>query len=249
MFRDFLTIKSFEDIRFFYFKYKDSPEFSVIGVLLMFVVATTIFWKVILPQAHDWFSLQTEIKTTQERITQLQTNQNILSGQNKNKLKEDYEIVTTALPFHKDYGGMIQAIDRATFASEMRREDYSIEVGNLSTRSAQLSPQTTISVKVTLTGDVPQLQKFLDSLSQLLPLSEVVAVTYDNNTTTLEVNFFYKFLPSNLLIPYTDPIRVMSTQNEAVVKKMKTWEDNQVKTSVPDFVPNTEATQSGTESP
>lgn len=245
MIRDLATIKSLDDIKLFYFKYKDSPEFSFIGVGLIVLISFFVLWKVVFPQAHDWFSLQTDVNATKARIAQLKTNQNVLATMSSTDLSKNYNLVTTALPFKKDYAGMIQAIDQATFTSEMKRQDYSLEVGNLSTKSAQLAPETTITVKVSLSGDSAKLQKFLTTLSQELPLSEVVSVTYDNNTANVEVNFFYKFLPESLTIPYTDPIRVLSPTNQELLKTLSAWKDNQKSLTAPDFVPNVPATASG----
>lgn len=246
MLRDLTTIRTFEDIRLFYFKYKDSPEFSVIGVALLVFIGVVIIWKGIMPQTHDWFSLQDEIKDTKERIVQLQQNQSIIGGISDSKLKKEYTVAATALPYQKDYAGMIESIDQATTVSNMERNDYSIEVGNLSTKSAQLSPQTTITVKVSLQGEAEKLQKFLAQLSKELPLSEVVSVEYNDQVANIEVNFFYKYLSPSTKFPYTDPIRLLSQENQKLLNDLTTWRDAQSSLITPDLLPTEAATPSGT---
>jgi hypothetical protein len=246
MLRDLTTIRTFEDIRLFYFKYKDSPEFSVVGISLLIFIGVIIVWKGILPQTHDWFSVQDEIKATKERIAQLQTNQSFINGISQAKLNKDYIVAATALPYQKDYAGMIESIDGATSISNMERNDYSIEVGNLSTKSAQLSPQTTITVKVSLQGDAIRLQKFLDQLKKELPLSEVVSIEYNDEATNIEVNFFYKYLSPNTTFPYTDPIKVLSQNNQKLLKDLTSWRDVQSSLGAPNFLPTETATPSGT---
>lgn len=246
MLRDITTIRTFEDIRLFYFKYKDSPEFSVIGVALLIIIGVIIIWKGIMPQTHDWFSVQGEIKATKERIAQLQTNQSIIGGITQSKLERDYAVAATALPYQKDYAGMIESIDQATTISNMERNDYSIEVGNLSTKSAQLSPQTTITVKVSLQGDAEKLQRFLTQLTKELPLSEVVSIEYNDQAANIEVNFFYKYLSPSTKFPYTDPIRVLSQSNQKLLKDLTTWRDAQSSLDTPNFLPTETATPSGT---
>ncbi len=246
MLRDLSTIRTFEDIRLFYFKYKDSPEFSIVGVSLLLIIGVIIVWKGIMPQTHDWFSVQDEIKATKERIAQLQANQSLINGISQTKLNKDYSIVATALPYQKDYAGMIESIDGATSVSNMERNDYSIEVGNLSTKSAQLSPQTTITVKVSLQGDAIKLQKFLDELTKELPLSEVVSIEYNDQATNIEVNFFYKYLSPNTTFPYTDPIKTLNQSNQKLLTDLTKWKDAQNSLNAPNFLPTETATPSGT---
>jgi hypothetical protein len=245
MLRDLTTLRTFEDIRLFYFKYKDSPEFSLLGVSLLILVGVIIVWKGIMPQTHDWFSVQDEIKATKERITQLQTNQSLITGISQTQLDKDYAAAATALPYQKDYGGMIESIDGATSVSNMERNDYSIEVGNLSTKSAQLSPQTTITVKVSLQGDAAKLQKFLAQLTKELPLSEVVSIEYNDSAVNIEVNFFYKYLSPSTKFPYTDPIRVLSQSHQKLLRDLIKWKDEQSSLNTPNFLPTETATPSG----
>jgi len=245
MLRDISTIRTFEDIRLFYFKYKDLPEFRLAGVLVVFLLGALIVWKGILPQTHDWFSVQDEIKATKERVSQLQANQSLIEGMAQSKLDKDYAVAATALPYQKDYAGMIESIDGATTVSNMERNDYSIEIGNLSTKSAQLSPQTTITVKVSLQGDAAGLQKFLSQLTKELPLSEVVSVEYTDMAVSLEVNFFYKYLSPSTKFPYTNPIQTLSPNNQKLLKDLAIWQNAQISLDAPNFLPTETATESG----
>ena len=118
-------------------------------------------------------------------------------------------------------------IDEATIISGVSRDDYSFQVGDLATKSAQLSPETAISVKITLRGKVSQLQNFLEEMNKHMPLSEAVTVGFGNDGATVDMIFFYKYLPAALQIAYTDPLREISPQNQQLLKKLSGWKKSE----------------------
>lgn len=245
MLHDLSNIRTLDDIQLFYFKYKDSSVFGLGGVCLLMIIGVCILWMMVLPQTQDLFSIQSNIKETQERISQLKTNQSFINGLSQAKLNKDYSVASKSLPYQKDYAGMIESIDQATSVSNMERNDYSVEVGNLSTKSAQLSPQTTITVKVSLQGDIAKLQKFLQQLSVELPLSEVVSIEFNENSASIEVNFFYKYLSPKTSFPYTDPVKKLNQNSEKLLRDLTKWMDDQNSISAPIFLPTQSATPSG----
>jgi len=223
MFAELQSIKSLDDIRLLYFKYKDSVGFTIGLALLLIGVTVLIFIQIALPQANNWFSIQKEVADTTSRITLLKANSAMLAAMDPAIVDRQFDLVSTALPFEKDYTGFITAIDTATLISGMRRDDYSFAVGNLSTKSAELSPNTVISVKIKITGDADKLLVFLQTMQKQLPLSEIVAVSLNSGGSNVEINFFFKYKPDNLQIPFTDPLRALTENHKRL---LKTLEDN-----------------------
>jgi hypothetical protein len=217
------TIHSLEDFRFLYFKYKDTIGFTIGIILLLITITIIVFIKVVMPTAGNWFSIQHEVDDTKNRIALLTSNQNKLASIDEVVVTRQFVTATEALPYEKNYAGFVSAIDNATLISGMRRDDYSFVVGNLSTKSAQLSPNTAIPVKIALKGDIDKLLIFLQTLQKTVPLSEIVLVSAHNSSANVEINFFYKHKSENLQIPYTDPIRILTTKNDAVLKTLDGW--------------------------
>lgn len=223
MLSDLRSIKSLSDFKFLYFKYKDSIGFTLGIVLSLVVISIAVFVNIFLPQVNSWFSIQQEITDTRGRIELLEANQKTIAAMDEAIVDRQFALASRALPYEKDYTGYITAIDTATLMSGMSREDYSFSVGNLSTKSAQLSPNTVISLKVTLVGEVDDLLVFLQTLQKILPLSEVVSLSQNLGRVNVEINFFYKYKPENLQIPYTDPVRTLNDKNLELLKTLDDW--------------------------
>lgn len=243
MLDDINSIRSFDDIRLLYFKYKDTPVFSIgIAVIIAFI-GIALISRIIIPQLESWFSIQAEIDATKKRIATLQANTNVVSGIRRNQLDEQFLTATTALPYVKDYTSIITTLDRAANQSGVVLDDYSFQVGNLSTTSAKLAPETAISVKLTVKGEIDKIQEFLNELDTITPLSEVVSITYANSGAGIGVTFFYKYLPEDLKIPYTDPLRTLNNDNLTLLRTLTEW--GQVKTSSPSSTRTPVASTSG----
>ncbi|HVZ58762.1 MAG TPA: hypothetical protein VG935_03370 [Patescibacteria group bacterium] len=250
MLNEISTIHSFEDIRLFYFKYKDTPYFSIGMISFVCLISLILFWKAVLPQLESWFSLQDQIKQVNEQITALQANQTTLGTISSATLDDQFNTATQSLPYAKDFAGIISAVDDATIISGVQRDDYAFEVGDLSTQSAQLSPETSLSLKITLRGDIGQVQQFLQAVNKLLPLSEVVTLSYGNDGATVGLIFFYKYLPTNLQINYTDPLKTLTPEQSALLKKLEGWRQDLMTLPVPSASNSAEvATQSASLSP
>lgn len=223
MLNDLSNIRSFEDIRLFYFKYRDTPQFSVIVTVSLAVVSLMIIGRVVMPQFENWFSITNEVKATQERVASLQKNIAILQSINDTQLENNFHLAKAALPYEKDYTGVITTINSVAITAGVALDDYTFQVGNLSTISAQLAPETAISVKLSIKGDLNQLQAFMQKLNAVLPLAEVVNVSYTNNGAGVGLIFFYKYLPQKLQIPYTDPLREITPDKQRLLDTLSTW--------------------------
>jgi len=226
MLNDLGNIRSLEDIRLLYFKYKDTPHFSLGVVVIIILLCTTIIGRVILPQFDRWFSIQNEVKVAKVRIAVLEKNVQTLSTLNDTELTRQFNLSKQALPFEKDYTGIITTIDTIAIKTGVKLDDYSFQVGNLSTTSAKLAPQAAISVKITVKGELGKVQAFLKDLSTITPLFEVVNVSFNNSSAGLGLIFFYKYLPGRLEIPYTDPIRIVGPANLKLLETISTWSSN-----------------------
>ena len=243
MIEDILSIRSFNDLRLFYFKYKDSPQFVLLLVVIIALISFAILGKFVLPQLENWAALQSQVKTAQADLNVLQANQRVVSAVDQSGLTKNFEIASKALPYEKDYSGIISAIDLATLESEVTRDDYSFSVGNLSTQSAKLSNNQSISLQISLEGDLSQIKNFLNIIKEKLPLSEIVLFNYQSGKVDLSLLFFYRSLPKDLKIVYLTPMQSLSTGNQSLLKTLSVWKDKS-----PEATASTSEDQSATES-
>ncbi|MBI5044475.1 MAG: hypothetical protein HZC02_00975 [Candidatus Levybacteria bacterium] len=224
MLNELNNIRSLEDIRILYFKYKDAPQFSLALSVLIAVVVIVVVGKFVMPQIDRWFSIQNELKATNDRIDTLQKNISLVNSLSDQVIATDYDLAKKALPYVKDYTSIINTINYLAISSSVSLDDYTFQVGNLSTTSANLSPETAISVKVTIKGTIAQFQTFLQKVNEVLPLAEIVNVSYSNNSGDLGMIFFYKYLPKETQITYTDPLRVIDQDKLQTIEMLKKWD-------------------------
>jgi hypothetical protein len=225
MIEDISLIRSIGDIRLFYFKYKDSPQFVLALVVVIGLISFAMVGRFVLPQLESWITLQSQVKSAQKELSVLQANQRIVGSIDQVSLNKQFDISTKALPYEKDYSGIISAIDLATLESSVIRDDYSFSVGNLSTQSAKLADNESISFQLSVSGELSDIKNFLASIKQKLPLSEIVSFSYQGTVADLSIIFFYRSIPRDLKISYLAPISSLSPDNESLLRTLSIWKD------------------------
>ncbi len=225
MIEDISLIRSIGDIRLFYFKYKDSPQFVLALVVVIGLISFAMVGRFVLPQLESWITLQTQVKSAQKDLSVLQANQRVVGGIDQIALNKQFDISTRALPYEKDYSGIISAIDLATLESSVVRDDYSFSVGNLSTQSAKLADNESISFQLSISGELSDIKNFLAIIKQKLPLSEIVSFSYQGTVAELSIIFFYRSIPNDLKISYLAPMTSITPDNESLLRTLSTWRD------------------------
>lgn len=243
MIEDIVSIRSLNDLRLFYFKYKDSPQFVLLLVAIIGLILFAILGKYVLPQLENWASLQTQVNAARDDVKTLQTNQQIVDSIDQQLLTKQFDVVSKALPYEKDYSGIISAIDLATLESGVIRDDYSFSVGNLSTQSAKLSNSQSISFQLSIGGELSQVKNFLTIIKERLPLSEIVSFNYQRESADLNILFFYRSLPKDLKIVYLSPITALNDQKTSLLRTLTLWKEKS-----PEATPTSPNDPSATES-
>ncbi len=212
------------DIFLFYFKYKDTPLYTFAVSILLLAISVLLIVKGIIPQFQNWFSINQEVSQVQERINTLEKNQSFLLNLDKNQLNHNFDTVVNALPFEKDYAGVLNVINAAAVSSGVVLDDYSFQVGNLSTKSAQLNNEKGISVELNIKCSIDSLEDFLKKLNQMLPLSEVVDVDYGVSSAKIGLVFYYKILPKDIKITYSQPLKPLTIENSNLLSTLQKWQ-------------------------
>ncbi len=216
-------MKNSSQFLIYYYRYKESIWFSlgVIGGIFLISISLIIF--IVFPQIQSWFSLQSEVDATQSRIDVLKSNQNLLNSTSDTLLSKQFDIVKSALPYEKDFVGILEAINTATVKSGVVLNDFSFQVGDLSTKSAQLSNQTAISIQLSLLGRLEQIEEFLKAIYEQLPLSEVIKTSYTKGGSSISLIFFYKIAPTQIQLSYIQPIKTINGNHLTLLKILEEW--------------------------
>jgi len=219
--------KIYSRLQLLYFTYKDSPYYSVSLYSLILAGSILTFLYLILPQIRNYFSIREEIQTTRERIAIINNNIRFLSQLDENQLEEDFLLASSALPPERDVASLISAINQAAIMSEITLDDFSFQVGQISSRSTEVPEDSQKNALVTFTarGDVLQIRDFLTNLQQKIPLlalREIDAQFFATGSTQVVITYFYNTFPL-ITEDGTIPISALSPENEALLEKLRSW--------------------------
>lgn len=207
----------------YYYRYKDSVRFSLGVIGGIFLITASLILFIVFPQIQSWFSLQSEVNATKSRISILKSNQSLLTSTSDPVLSKQFDIVKSALPYEKDFVGILEAINTATVKSGVVLNDFSFQVGDLSTKSAQLLPQTAISIQLSLIGELTRIEEFLKEIYEKVPLAEVIKVSYTKGGSSISLIYFYKIAPTQIQLSYIQPIKSMNENHFLLLKTLEEW--------------------------
>ncbi|MDP3726963.1 MAG: hypothetical protein Q8Q96_01440 [bacterium] len=190
-------------------------------IATLFVCAALIVG-VVIPQIQEFVAAQNQIKEIQGEILVLKSNVQFLTTLNDSTLDTSVRIVSLALPPEKDFAGILNAITLASAKSGASLGDFSFAVGELSTKSAQVTLRPSIQVALTVNGGVLSTQRFIRELSKTMPLSEVLNVAISGNSSTLTTVFYYKVFPP---IKFDERMQLsgLSQNEEQLLNKLTSW--------------------------
>lgn len=241
---DIGSIKNFEDLVLLYYRYKDTITFEITVISIIVLASLFLILKVVIPQVENWFSINTEVESERSTIAQLKSNASVLATASDPVLDEQVGVVSSALPFQKDFTGILNAVNAASANSGVVLDDYSFQVGNLSTKSAQLAPNTSITLKLLIKGDIDHVQSFIKEIQEKVPLSEVVNTNFSLDGSALEILFYYKIVPQQTQVTYTNQLPSLSGQKATLLNTLQTWENASNGSGSIDVVPVLQASGS-----
>lgn len=238
-----MMIKSIKSITFdkgsymiFYYKYKDFL-FPIAGI----IVSLIILLMLIVPQIQDLLSLKEEEKITKEKISAINSNISYLSSLNEKELNQDTKIITSFLPIENDFAGILNAVTKASSNAGVTVEDYSFRVGEISTKSAQMSKEPSVQLVLKVGGGVEGCKKFLSEISKSMPVSEVTALQISGGTSSVTLAFYFRPFTQTKINP-AQKIMPLSVQEDELFKKLSSW--YRPTQDIIEFIPNKTGTAS-----
>ncbi len=199
--------------------------------LLILFVCTILFLKIIIPQFKEVLGAADEIKILQEDLAVSKGNLALLSAIADSDLNNKLSTVSKAIPPEKDFVGILNAVSLSAAKSGVILNDFSFQVGELSSTSAKLSKQPSLQVSLSILGGVLESQRFLEEMAKNLPLSEVTKVSVSDKLTTITVLFYYRPFP---VISYDKKtvLKDLSRQDVELLTKLSSWSKAPLETPV-----------------
>lgn len=201
------------DIRLLYYRYKDTSYYTIFITSLVGLVSIILIVQLVIPQIENWFSIRNEVLATRERIDNINRNIVFMNNIDKVSLEEQVVVTTTALPFEKDFGGILNALTDSSLKAGVVLDDYSFQVGSVASVSGKqrgpIKEFSSVRLNITISGNADGVENFLKEINTKLPLSEVIQISGEFGSTNISLEFYQKPFPSlvikddQLLIPFT----------------------------------------------
>lgn len=199
--------------RILYARYKDYLVPSVI-----IFVCIIVFFQFNLPQIQDTISLYNHVSDTSSRINIINSNINFASKLDDTTITKDLQTAVKALPQEKDFAGMLDAVSNAAVSSAVVLGDYSVSVGDVSGVAAQ-NTSSTLQIALSITGGIQDIERFLLSLKDQLPISNIIEVRIDNGVNSrVTLEFYYKPFPKIDFVPSV-PLTDLSQKDKDLLNK------------------------------
>jgi len=224
-----------KSLRFLYYRYKDSYYYSLSLSVLIIVVCVVLFVKVVLPQTQNWFSIRHEVVVSREKVKNMQSNIALLRNLDTSVLNNQLQVVSSALPFDKDFGTILTALSDSALQSGVSFNDFGFAVGDIASDSAKTGTLqnglASIDISVVLIGSVDKVKHFLQAIQKKLPLAEVLSINGDNSSTTIDIIFYQKPYPN---LTFKDDALLPPVSNISLIEKLSSWQS----IPKPDIIPS-----------
>lgn len=203
-----------------------------------------VFMLVILPQFQNYINNKDTVATDQHTIATLNQNVQTLSLLNENEIKKNLDVANAALPSEKDFTGILNAISRAASLANVSLGDYSFQIGSLFGKTTTAGAgQLSLTVSLTISGDLASAQKFIAILGKEFPLSEVTGVNFHGTSgSDIDATFFYNPL-SDIQFNPSMPIGQLSPAQQKLMTSLSKDFEKPVDLAIPKTTQGTDSAQ------
>ncbi len=209
------------NLRFFYFRYKDSFYYSLSVIILIVLLSLIFIFNIIIPQFENWLSIRREVVATQERIRIINGNINFMRNIDKSILERQSDTALSALPVENDFGPILETISSSAVSSNISLDDFSFTIGGNPSVNQGLS---FIAITLIVHGNLNGIQNFIKELEGRLPLSQVSQIEGNAQFASIRIQFYRKEFPT-ILVRDDDPMQPLSDKKIELLKKLSEWKN------------------------
>lgn len=207
------------DVRFLYYRYKDSDYYSWSLLLAALIVSAVLVMNVVIPLVRDNFSIRQEVQVLREKIRILNENINFMNNLDRTVLNSQVQTATRALPADKDYLSILSSLSEAAVLSGVSLDDFNFS----NSKSLSEESKSSVILTIVVNGDIEKVKDFLKQVNSKLPIAEVVNVENSQNSTTVSLEFFYKPYPK-LSYKEDEQIRPLTDKDRELLQKLSGWQ-------------------------
>ena len=239
------------DLRYLYFKYKDTKFFLMSIFAIVIFVCTILIITVIIPQIKNYLVIRQQIVAKKEMINNINKNIELIQSIDKLELNNQLELLTTALPTNKEFVSILNSLSDASIRAGVTLSDFNFNVGKVASDSGvptqidESSIEPTVStedipvddmgsdsnngldVTIAINGNFRNISLFLEQIAKSLPLSEVTSVNAEKNVATISIKFYYKAFPK-LKYEEQELLQPLSEKELQIISLISSWNRNSV---------------------
>lgn len=211
-----------DTLKFLYQKYK---EFLFPAIVM--VVSIILLIVFVIPQLLVFISNIDAIREENSKLSVLKENLNAITIISDSTLDSQLKITSAALPLTKDYAGILNALATASRISGASLGTFEFQVGDISSTQPNQSGFPFLKMTLNVGGDIKTVNSFINSLAKTFPLSEIAGATISNGLSTLNLYFYYKPVPANV-ISNNVPINPVSKEGLNLISNLSLFSNSSV---------------------
>ncbi|MBF8249676.1 MAG: hypothetical protein HW400_277 [Candidatus Levybacteria bacterium] len=172
----------------------DKNKLLIIPIVVI-LVSLVLFFQFVIPQFNALITLNKQAKESELKLQVLKKNLDMLSNINESTLDSQLSVLTQALPFNKDFIGILNSVYSTAQMTGVGLGGFSFAVGDLSKpESSNNSPVVTLSLPIN--SSVMVVNSFVETISKTVPLAEVSLIKVGASSSVVNLSFYYKPKPS-----------------------------------------------------
>ncbi len=199
----------------------------VIGLATFFVI-----FRVILPQWSDILDAQSLVTTKGSTVSAKEQSVQVLNSISEDKVNNDYDLITTALPVQKDVVLIFTELNDVASKTNVKLGGFTLKVGDVYSQSKVSGSKTSgaigfpsLKIMVNVAGQSDNLRKFADELYKSVPLVEIGNIDIGSNNASLDVSFYYKPVTTRPQTADTTALKDLSSADNAQLDKLRSWKE------------------------
>lgn len=177
------------DLKSLKFIFDRNKPYALASIIIFACII--LFFQFLIPQFNTLLTARKQAKEASLTLALLKENLNVLTNSNENSLDSQLKVLNLALPFNKDFTGILSSIYYASQKTGVSLGAFSLQIGGLS-EDKNNDKFSTISLSIPVNSNIAGVNGFVENISKSLPLSEVTLVKIGETISTVNLAFYYK---------------------------------------------------------
>lgn len=211
------------------------------GAVVVLIILSMVM--ILKPKANDLLGLRKGLSKQKEELAQLSQKVAVLEGYDQSELKTRTNQVLKALPAEKDAPLLLATMRSLTNEYNLELESLNIDVGEVSTESAEPTtkekPLPSLDLLLSVSGSLNDLYEFLSGVESTSPIIRInqVDITREGDSTEakIQLSSYYLVIPTDIgkasrqIIPIT-------LEEEKIYQQLSRYKPAVVETALPSVV-------------